>query len=89
MSIVFWKSAGVRALKTALQTILGVWTAGTVITSIDWKATLVAALSAFVYSILTSVATGLPEVAAEDVDWEEDDDEEDDETEADLEGDEE
>lgn len=89
MSIVFWKSAGVRALKTALQTILGVWTAGTVITAIDWKATLVAAMSAFVYSILTSVATGLPEVAAEDVDWEEDDEDAADAAEADSEGDEE
>ena len=58
----FIKATAIRAIKTFLQTILGVWTAGTLITDIDWKVTLLAATSAAVYSILTSVIAGLPEV---------------------------
>lgn len=73
MSLIFWKSAAVRALKTALQTVLGVWTAGALITDIDWKTTGVMVVSAFFYSLLTSVVTGLPEIAGEDIDWEEGD----------------
>lgn len=73
MSLIFWKSAAVRALKTALQTVLGVWTAGVLITDIDWKTTGVMVVSAFCYSLLTSVVTGLPEIAGKDIDWEEGD----------------
>lgn len=58
----FWKWACIRAVKTFFQTILGMWTAGMVITQIDWKTTLLAAFSAAVYSLLTSVVAGLPEV---------------------------
>lgn len=58
----FWKATARRALKTFLQTILGVWTAGMVLTEIDWPVTLVAAFSAAVYSVLTSIYNGLPEV---------------------------
>lgn len=58
----FWKAALIRALKTFIQTILGVWTAGQVITALDWKATLLAAVSAAIYSLLTSILAGLPEV---------------------------
>ena len=56
------QAAAIRAVKTFLQTILGVWTAGTLITDIDWKVTLLAAFSAAAYSVITSVVTGLPEV---------------------------
>lgn len=35
----FWKAAGIRAIRTMIQTILAVWTAGTVITDVDWKTT--------------------------------------------------
>ena len=57
-----FKAAAIRATKTFFQTILGVWTAGTLITEIDWKITLLAASSAAVYSIITSIVAGLPEV---------------------------
>ena len=58
----FWKSAFIRAFKTFLQVILGGWTAGQLITEIDWKYLLTAAVSAAIYSFVMSLAAGLPEV---------------------------
>lgn len=62
----FWKALGIRCIRTFLTTILGVWTAGTLITDIDWSATLLAAVSATVYIVLLSIVSGLPEVPIED-----------------------
>ena len=61
-SIEFWKAAGVRALRTFIQVILAVWTAGQLITEVDWKFVLLSAFSTAVYSLLTSILAGLPEV---------------------------
>ena len=61
-SIEFWKAAGIRAFRTFLQVILAVWTAGQLITEVDWKMVLLSAFSASVYSLLTSILAGLPEV---------------------------
>ena len=61
-NIEFWKAAGVRALRTFIQVILAVWTAGQLITDVDWKMVLLSAFSASVYSLLTSILAGLPEV---------------------------
>ena len=58
----FWKAAGIRALRTFIQVILAVWTAGQLITEVDWKMVLLSAFSASVYSLLTSILAGLPEV---------------------------
>lgn len=58
----FWKATGIRALRTFLQVVLAVWTAGTLITEVDWKMLILSAISASIYSILTSLLTGLPEV---------------------------
>jgi hypothetical protein len=58
----FWKATGIRALRTFIQAVLAVWTAGTLITEVDWKITILSAVSASVYSVLTSILTGLPEV---------------------------
>lgn len=62
----FWKAAGIRAFRTFLQVILAVWTAGQLITEVDWKFLLLSAFSSAVYSLLTSVLAGLPEVALTD-----------------------
>ena len=62
----FWKAAGIRAFRTFLQVILAVWTAGQLITEVDWKFLLMSAFSSAVYSLLTSVLAGLPEVALAD-----------------------
>lgn len=58
----FWKATAIRAFRTFLQVILAVWTAGTLITEVDWKMLLLSAISASIYSVLTSLLTGLPEV---------------------------
>lgn len=58
----FWKSALIRALRTFIQVILAVWTAGQLITEVDWKFLLLSAFSSAVYSLLTSILAGLPEV---------------------------
>lgn len=58
----FWKATGIRAIRTFLQVVLAVWTAGTLITEVDWKMLLLSAISASIYSVLTSLLTGLPEV---------------------------
>ena len=62
----FWKAAGIRALRTFIQVILAVWTAGQLITEVDWKFLLLSAFSSAVYSLLTSILAGLPEVALTD-----------------------
>lgn len=62
----FWKAAGVRALRTFLQVILAVWTAGQLITEVDWRFLLMSAFSSAVYSLLTSILSGLPEVQLAD-----------------------
>lgn len=60
----FWEAAGIRALRTFIQVILAVWTAGQLITDVDWKFVLLSAASSAVYSLLTSILAGLPEVDA-------------------------
>lgn len=61
-NIEFWKAAGIRAFRTFLQVILAVWTAGQLITEVDWKFLLLSAFSSAVYSFLMSILSGLPEV---------------------------
>lgn len=58
----FWRAVGIRCLRTFLTTILGVWTAGTLITDVDWKYTLMSAVSTTIYIFITCVVAGLPEV---------------------------
>lgn len=56
------KAAGIRAIKTMAQTALAMIPVAVSITEVDWL--LVAGTSALsgILSLLTSVATGLPEV---------------------------
>ena len=62
MGIEFWKAAGIRALRTIAQT--AVATIGTTAVSqdVNWVVVGSSALLAGILSILTSIATGLPEV---------------------------
>ena len=64
------KAAGIRAIRTAAQTALGLLTIGLAAEEIDWKYVASVAFVAAVYSILTSI-TGLPEVRdPDDNGWE-------------------
>jgi len=58
----FFKAAGIRALKTFCQTAVAMIPAAVTITAVDWVTVLGTAALAGVCSVLTSIATGLPEV---------------------------
>ena len=58
----FFIAAGIRALRTFAQTFVGFVAVGAAISEVQWlRALSVSAVAAFL-SILTSIATGLPEV---------------------------
>ena len=57
-SLVFWKDAFERAIKTAAQAALGLWAVadqGFEVLSVDWRTALVAAGSGALLSVLTSI----------------------------------
>lgn len=57
----FLKAAGIRALRTVAQTAVATIGTAAVLSAVDWRMVVSASLLAGVLSILTSVATGLPE----------------------------
>ena len=61
MSVIWWKAALIRAVKTVAQTAVALIGVGSVMSDIDWVRVGSAALVAGILSLLTSVA-GLPEV---------------------------
>ena len=67
----FIKSALIRAIRTVCQTAIAVIGTAFVISDVNWWAVISASLLAGILSILTSVATGLPEA---DIPDDEDDD---------------
>lgn len=58
----FWRAAGIRALRTIAQTAVASMGTAALITEVNWVQVLSASALAGVLSILTSIATGLPEV---------------------------
>ena len=62
MSVEFWKAAGIRALRTFCQTAAATIGTTALLSEIDWVTVGSASVVAALLSILTSVATGLPEV---------------------------
>ena len=56
------RATAIRCARTFFTTILGVFTADTLITEVDWKAALLAATSATVYILILCIVAGLPEV---------------------------
>lgn len=58
----FFKCAGIRAIKTICQTAVALIPVGISINEVSWGAVIGTSILAGVLSILTSVATGLPEV---------------------------
>ena len=62
----FLKAAGIRALRTVAQTAAAVIGTSAVMGEVDWPAVLSASVLAGILSLLTSVATGLPEVEKAD-----------------------
>lgn len=58
----FVKAAGIRAIRTICQTAIATIGSAVVISDVNWKMVLSAAILSGLLSLLTSVATGLPEV---------------------------
>jgi hypothetical protein len=61
----FWKAAAIRAIKTVAQTAVSTIGTTALLTEVNWGVVVSASALAGVLSILTSVATGLPEVPEE------------------------
>ena len=59
----FLKAAGLRALRTVAQTAAATVGSAALLSEVDWRMVLSAAALAGLLSLLTSVATGLPEAA--------------------------
>lgn len=58
----FWIAAGIRALRTVCQTAVSVIGVSAVLSEVDWLYVGSASVLAGIASVLTSIATGLPEV---------------------------
>lgn len=58
----FAKAAAIRAVRTIAQTAVSLIGVGAVMSDIDWLRVGSASLLAGILSVLTSIATGLPEV---------------------------
>lgn len=56
------RAAGIRAARTAAQTAVGLIGTAVLVTDVDWQVVASGSALAAVLSLLTSVATDLPEV---------------------------
>lgn len=63
VTVEWFKAAAIRAVRTMAQTALGMLTIGAAISEINWTNVFSVAFVAGVYSLLTSLATTLPEVS--------------------------
>lgn len=75
----FIKCALIRAVKTICQTAVATIGTAFVISDVNWWVVISASILAGILSVLTSIATGLPEVDLVDDDLEEDEEEDEDE----------
>jgi len=57
----FWKAAALRAIRTVAQTAIASIGTAAVMSEVNWAVVGSASLLAGILSILTSIATGLPE----------------------------
>lgn len=62
----FWKAALIRAIRTVAQAALAMIPAAATLADVNWLTVLSTAALAGVVSVLTSIATGLPEAQIEE-----------------------
>ena len=61
----FWKSAINRSIRTTAQTALATIGSAALLESVNWRVVVSASILAGILSLLTSIATGLPEAPKE------------------------
>ena len=61
----FWKACLVRSARTVCQTACAVIGSAFVLSDVSWSVVISASILAGILSVLTSIATGLPEVEYE------------------------
>lgn len=57
----FWKAAGIRAVRTIAQAAIATIGSAAILSDVDWKIVISASALSGILSLLTSIATGLPE----------------------------
>lgn len=62
----FWKSAINRSIRTIAQTALATIGSAALLESVNWRVVVSASILAGILSLLTSIATGLPEAPKEE-----------------------
>ena len=62
----FWKAAVIRAVRTIAQSMISMIAVGAALSEVQWLRVLSVSAVAGLLSILTSIATGLPEVEPEE-----------------------
>lgn len=62
MNTQFWKATGIRALRTVCQTAVAMIGTSAVMSDVNWGMVASASILSGILSVLTSIATGLPEV---------------------------
>ena len=62
MSKELWRATAIRAVRTICQTAVATIGTTALITEVDWAVVVSASALAGLLSVLTSIATGLPEV---------------------------
>lgn len=60
-------AAGIRATKTVAQTALGMFTIGSALNEVNWTYVVSVSVVAGIYSLLTSIATDLPEISTDGI----------------------
>ena len=65
MNVTFWKFAFNRAIRTFFQGLAAAIPATALINDVDWKTIVLTGAFAFVASLITSCAFGIPEVEGE------------------------
>lgn len=58
----FFKAAGIRAVKTVAQSAVGMIAVGAAINEVEWTYIASVSIVSGIVSIITNIATGLPEV---------------------------
>ena len=62
MKTEFWHAAAIRAIRTAAQTAIATIGTSAMLSEINWQVVASTTAVATILSLLTSIATGLPEV---------------------------